>query len=231
MDKVRLLYSKRIPDLEQFVGDELGSMIESAFDSKRGFGFYGTDIHDDTIESTLVYTTVFMQRIFDAKTRSLVSRKQPTIHEVPFLLDCYHGLLHVYVGGKRLQRLVSILGQLSNSRITIEDVYLNLADFIKRLDKRDLTYKITRLSIENFRPTSGLSGRFEASVIEQRAARNIVKVYGADVTDISVEVTVDDETVVWRVSSTGRIAVRAEEDLIGGQVDLVREVALGVNNA
>jgi hypothetical protein len=231
MFRTELLHLKLVKGLEQWDPSQLLQRFSARFGEPRSFGFIGTESYDRVISSTMVYRSIVVRSQFDPVRNIIVSQPQVVFDHTPFRVDYGTGLLEAGLGGRRLVKLVSVLGTLFDFRITIQDVYINLKAFVRELDASNHVYDITNVTVTNFRPEAGLSGRFTASVYEQRAARELIREYGKDVVSVNVEPVIDGSAMIWRLSSTGTIAVRAEEEVLEQGVIILRNTVLRCKDA
>jgi hypothetical protein len=231
MLRTELLHLKLVKGLDQWSPEQLLERFSTRFDEATSFGFVRTESHEQIISSTMVYRYIIARRQFDPVTNTIVSQPQAVFDYVPFRIDYDVGLLEAALGGGRLAKLISALGKLFDFGITIEDLHVNLKVFVRELDQRNRAHSITKIAITNFRPEAGLSGRFVAYVYEQRIARALIREYARDVTGIDIELTVEESPMIWRLSSSGSIAVRAEEEMLEKGLSILRQVVLRCKDA
>jgi hypothetical protein len=231
MFRTELLHLKLVKGLDQWSPEQLLERFSTRFDEAASFGFVRTESHEQTISSTLVYRYIIARRQFDPVTNTIVSQPQAVFDYVPFRIDYDAGLLEADLGGRRLAKLISIVGKLFDFGITIEDLHIDLKVFVRELDQRNRAYSITKIAVTNFRPEAGLSGRFVASVYEQQIARALIREYDRDVTGLDIKLTVKESPMVWRLSSSGSIAVRADEEMLEEGLGILREAVLRCKDA
>lgn len=230
MLRTKILYLKFIRNLEKIDVREFVSNL-SGFEQGKGFGFIDTQLVDDvTLSSVLIYRSVVHQKIFEPEQNVLTIHDQEIFYDVPFELDFKAGLLVSELGGRKLIKLLSTLGKISEFQVSFDDLYINIGEFIEELTAKNIVHNILGMTIANFKPDIGLSGRFVASVHNQEVVQDIITAYGLDVKSIDIELIFDDP-IIWRLTSSGGIAIRAEEDEIYQFVNLFKELALRCNNA
>jgi hypothetical protein len=226
MQRTKSVHLKRIRWLDQRGLENLLDALAIRFNTDKGFGFFDTEYGDSVITSTLIYQSIVYQRVLDFEAGILAVQEQVSFEQVPFQIDLGSGLLQADVGGKRLSKLLSVLGQVFEFRIAFDDIYCSIEKFIIELDKTNWIYNIISTGVDNFRPTIGLSGRFVASVDEQQAARRLIETYSVDVTDITIELIDDQALATLRLASQGKVAVRAEEEQIDKYIKLFNSIIL-----
>ena len=231
MFRTELLHLKLVKGLERWSSKQLQERFSAHFDEATGFGFIGMESYDEAIFSTLVYRSIVVRSQFDPARNVIVSQPQVIFSHVPFRIDYNANLLEASLGGRRLVKLVSVLGKLFDFEITIEDLHIDLKAFVRELNQSSQVYSITKVTVTNFRPEAGLSGRFTASVYEQQAATDLIQEYGRDVTSIDLELTIEESPMIWRLSSTGSIAVRADEEMLNEGLDILRKTVLRCKDA
>jgi|GEM_PF-7018713 len=231
MFRTKLLHLRLIKGLGQWSPEQLLERFNARFDDATGFGFIRTESYEKTISSTMVYQSIVIRNQFDPIKNIIVSKPQAVFDYVPFQVDCDTGLLEADLGGRRLVKLISVLGKLFDFRIIIENLHINLKAFVRELDQSNRAYSITKIAVTNFRPQIGLSGRFIASVYEQQVAKGLIYEYDRDVTSINIKLTVEESPMIWRLSSSGSIAVRADEEMIEEGLGILRETVLRCKDA
>lgn len=222
---------KLVQGLDQWSKEDLSRKLSARFDEMAGFGFTDFESEDLNTFSTLVYQSIVLQRVYDPEDGSFTIQEQITFDQVPFNINYATGLLQADAGGKRLSKLLSVLGQVFDFKIAIDDLHISIGEFVKELDSIEWIYNIIGMTVSNYRPETGLSGRFVASVGEQRAARELIHTYSLDVTHVIVELIHKERVVQWRLSSTGNVAVRAEEEDLNEQAKLLKGIVLRCQNA
>lgn len=231
MFRTELLHLKLVKGLDQWSPEQLLERFSTRFDEATSFGFVRTESLEQTISSTMVYRYIVARRLFDPLTNAIGFQPQAVFDYVPFRIDYDVGLLEADLGGRRLAKLISVLGKLFDFGIAIEDVHIDLRVFVKELDQRNHTYSITKIAVTNFRPEAGLSGRFVASVYDQQVARALIREYDRDVTGIDIKLTLEESPMIWRLSSSGSIAVRADEEMLEVGLGILRETVLRCKDA
>ncbi len=214
MYRTQSFYLKPIQGLEKWGLEELAKLFSVGYRRRDGFGFTSLELRRPVIHATLIYKSVFSHKIYNPRRRRLTSQEQITFYEVPFFVDYDSGLLAAYAGGKKLQRLISVIAQLLKFEITIQDLFIDIGKVLEDLDARGQSYRVARLTIDNFQPQAGMSGRIDAVIAEPKIAKRLINQYGKDVTEITLEMSTSDEPSIWRFTSTGRIAVTVDEDLL-----------------
>lgn len=231
MFRTELLHLKLIKGLEQWSPEQLLERFSTSFDEATSFGFVRTESYEQTISSTMIYRYIVVRRQFDPVRNTIISEPQAVFDYIPFRIDYDAGLLEADLGGRRLVKLISVLGKLFDFGITVEDLHIDLNVFIRELDQRNRAYSITKIAVTNFRPEAGLSGRYVASVYEQQVARDLIREYDRDVTGIDIELTIEESPMIWRLSSSGSIAVRADEEMLEEGLGILREAVLRCKDA
>jgi hypothetical protein len=226
MFRTRMLHLKRLHGLDSWTPSELLEKFSVRFDQNDSFGFIDTQLKEKIISSTLIYKTLARQRVFSPTHNTLSSRRQEVYHYIPFQVDLEDGLLEAGLGGTKLSKLVSILGILFNFRLTISDIAFDIHRFIQRLDDNNLDYKVLNVSVANFSPETGLSGRYIASIFEQEAARQFIQRQNSNIRRIDVEMALEGAEMIWRLSSSGWVSVRTDEEMLDESKALFKEVFL-----
>lgn len=224
MLRTKAVYLKNIYGLEKWDSISLVRRFTKQFDNNNNFGFIDTHIHKDTIISTLVYKTISIQQIFDSRQNTFISQELPNYFSVPFQIDLKNNILRSDSGGKKIQKLVSVIGVVLDFKISIDDIFVDLSKFIQRVEQSSVSFEVTNFILENYIPETGLSGKFVATVLEQEVAKNILATDEFDVTQLNLEVIIDGLPITWRLSSVGSLAVRADENDIAMGLDLLEKM-------
>jgi len=231
MFRTELVHLKLVKGLDRWSPGQLLERFSTRFNEAASFGFIRTESYDEVISSTMVYRSIVVRSQYDPVRNIIVSQPQVVFDYVPFRIDHNAALLEADLGGRRLVKLISVLGKLFDFGIIIEDMYINLRAFVEELDQGNRPYSITGIALTNFRPQAGLSGRFIASIYEQQVARDLVREYDRDVTSIDIELTVRESPIAWRLSSSGSIAVRADEEDLEEGLNILRKTVLRCRDA
>jgi hypothetical protein len=231
MYRTEYMYLKKFESRRLRNIEELLSLFSSGLDPKKGFGFLGTEIAQLNVDSTLIYKSIVIRRNFDPRRNALVKEQQVHFHRVPFRLDLNTELLQAYAGGRRLDKLLSILSQVFEFEIVISDMIIDMNKLITQLKYHNIHYKITGLVINNYRPQPGLIGRYMAQIDSSEIAQQLIRLYDTDVTDVEIELPGYEDVIGWRLTSSGKISVRAREDLLEEQIRLLKQIALECKHA
>lgn len=231
MFRTKLLHLKFIDGLEQWQLENLADKLTTRYNETKGFGFVNTEAFSTVISSTLVYQLISRQKVFEPELNILTTQERVTFHYVPFRIDLETGLLEAEIGGRKLAKLLSVIGKLLNFKVTIDDLYIKVDNFFRELNRRNLIYNITNITVTNYKPEIGLSGRFIASVYEQNSAQSLIETYGMDIRNIEIELYSTEFATIWRLSSSGSIAVRTEEDELDDSIALLKEIILRCRDA
>jgi hypothetical protein len=226
MLRTKSLYLKSLRGLQRWSEPDLLRLFSSRFSPGLGFGFSDAQLYQSTINSTLVYQTVAFQRVYNPEKDEFDLQEQHNYFQVPFSIDVKREFLHIYVGGERLQRLVGILSQLLARDIEIDDVHIDINSIVVDLKSSETKFDIIGLVVNNFRPKPGLSGRFAASVANQESAQYIIRDYESDIKEAVIQLYFGDDKVLWKLSNSGKVAVRSDEDSLDNQIDIVKETIL-----
>ena len=224
--RTKILYLKTIDGLNKWEISVLTNRFSKRFDDISNFGFLDTYLDEKSLVSNLIYKTVSLQQIYQPDANSFTYQELPIYNIVPFQINLDNGLLKSEYGGKKLYKLISMIGNTLDFNITIDDLFVNLSKFTKLLDKSEILYSITSLTTENYVPENGLSGRFVAQVLEQEAAKKLINTYETDVTQLSFEIIINRIPISCNISSLGRLAVRAEENEINSGLELLEKTVL-----
>jgi hypothetical protein len=230
MLRTKSLYLKSIRGLEPRSDKELLLLLSSRFMPELGFGF--SDIEDlgTKINSTLIYQTVVNRNVYNPDDDDFVAHEDYIYSQVPFSIDKKNGFLHVYVGGEKLQRLIGVLSQIFNYEVEVDDVFVNIYSLITEIKKSNLEYSILGITVNNFQPDLGVSGRFVAAVENQDIAQHIIQSYTSDVREIIIRFY-DETDILWKITNKGKIAVRSDEDTLNDQVELLKATILRCQDA
>jgi len=201
------------------------------YSPELGYGFVNSEIIEAGVASTLVYESTYYKRIFDPSSAKFTSEKLLEYQEVSLIYHLADGVLQCNAGGRKLDKVLSIISQLFDNDITVIDIFVNISDIIDALTKSKLIFKILGFNIQNYRSQVGLHGKFMARVTEQNIAISIINEYGAEITDIAIEILTDFGAVVWKLSPHGRIVVRTDENILEEQVGIARNIVIECNNA
>jgi hypothetical protein len=225
MIRTEKYYLKIIQDLTHYRVGDLFTLFSADYDEHKAYGFLNTTVSDTYIDTILIYETVTKRTLFDETTGVLTFQPQSEYSQVPFSLNYKTGLLKSSVGGRKLTRLISILGEIFNYKIVIEDVFIPIGKFIHELDK-DLPNKIIGLVIENYHPQKEIIGKLSARVSEHDVGIKLIQTYLNDIAEVILLLNNDEEEAKCQISSSGRISIRAEEDTMEAFLKFIVETIL-----
>ena len=224
-------YMKFITGLESFALNDLFNLLSSQFDPVKGFGFIDAEISATTVQSTLVFEVTDYLKRFDPITRQFTTEKQTIYEQANFEIFPSIKLLKSYSGGKRLQKIITCLSSLFTQNIAIDDVFIDISLFLNHLRKHHIAYNILGLTVNNFRPEIGLTGKFVANVSDLLVAQNIIDTYGSDVTDLSIEIKGNDIRC-WQISSFGKVIIKAPNTFyLSSDSEIIHTLILESTNA
>lgn len=115
--------------------------------------------------------------------------------------------------------------------ISIDDIFIDFTNFLRVLEQAHLNYSIIGMTIENYRPEIGLSGRLVATIQDQKSAQTLIEQYPSDIRNIDILVEHKFTEMIWRLSSGGSITVRTEEEEIPTSVNLLKRMLIKSTNA
>lgn len=225
MYRTKTLYLKQLVNIDNWSLQKLSEIFSLQFDKEMGFGFIDTQTIDANIEATLIYQSVITQQVFDPHEQKLLADKKIVFYEAPFQLDYERGVLNSYVGGQKKKKVLSVINQLFNYKIIIDDISINIEKTLSRLKKLN-KYNILKMTINNFKPQKGIIGKFNASVEDQELAHHLIEIYNSDINDVTLNFFCDNGEVIWRLSALGKISIRTKEKLLSEQVDFAKKFIL-----
>jgi hypothetical protein len=216
---------KIISGIEKKRPKDLSRLLLS-YEDQNGFGFIDTETFIDHIQSTLVYKTIVLQRVFEPIGAKFSSEQQAVYEQAGFEIYPGQKILQSHVGGKRLQKIVSGLSDVLKYKISFSDVFANIPDILRKLAKQQLEFSIVAFSVNNFRPQVGLTGKFSAIVSDSRAAKKTINAYEGDILDIQLRLDYEEPSY-WYIASTGKVVVKApDKDTLLNDVDLVKNLLM-----
>jgi len=227
----KTFYLKLLEKIDQYSFEEVVSFFFTDFDIDKGYGFLGTEvIESKTISSNLIYRSIISQNIFNPETKKLEKQEQEQFYQVPFRLYIESGVLQGYTSTTKFSRLLSTLSSIFRKNLIIKDVFIDPQILFSEIEKHKLRYGSIGLTINNFRLSKELSGRFTTSTDNIRLAKTLVNEYSKDISEILIEHFIDIETVIWHFFGANKFLIKAEESIIDEQESLVLEVVLRCQN-
>lgn len=230
MNSGTVFYAKVIKGLEVVTLNNLFDVLSGRFDQGVGFGFLDTEIIDESIQTTLVYELVSHQRLFNPMTDTFSIEQRITYDQVSFRVSPHTGLLLSFSGGARLNKVIYYLSNIFNQSLVFDDLFINIASFLGLVNNHLISYRILGITINNFRPEIGLTGKFTANVSDSSVGQTIIDIYGTDVREIYLEI-IGDEIRYWTISATGKIGIKCQDsNLLFADNKLIQHIVLECHN-
>lgn len=188
MTRTQKHYLRLIQGLDDINPKGLLKILSVPYSEDLRYGFAHTEAYAQSISSTLVCQIILRQRVFNPLSGALSTEERPVFEQVPFQIDYRDGLMLAQRGGRKLARLISILQEISDFRITVPDFPINIPLLIDQIDRSDWSYLIKSVSVRSYRPVVGLTGVFDAIVSEQGAAHTLIQLYKTDITNVCLAI-------------------------------------------
>jgi hypothetical protein len=225
------MYLKLVNGHSMRSSEEFASRLSIKFSDDVGYGFSDTSIEDDIVTSNLIYQSFIYRQVYDQDADEFISERQVVYGKTPFSFRVDNSLLGVYVGGEKLQKLLSVMEQTFNYKIILDDVSIDINAVLQEIENLGYLYNVLGITIAKFRPINGIIGRFSASVSEQNVVSSLIENYRADVREIVLSLDFSEKKVAWKFASSGKLSVRAEEEILDEQVNLATDVIMRCQNA
>lgn len=226
MTKTQKHYLRLIRGLDDVDPKGLLDILSVPYNEDLRYGFAHTETLAQSISSTLVYQIISRQRVFDPLSGALSTEERPVFEYVSFQIDYHAGLMLAQRGGRKLAKLISILQEISDSRITVSDFPIDIPLLIHQIDRSDWSYLIKSVSVRSFRPVVGLTGVFDATVSEQGAAHALIQLYKTDITNVCFDLTIDDSVANLLFTNSGVFILRTEDDSLEAWIAHTISIAL-----
>lgn len=231
MNRASNFYIKQIAGLERVKASRIQSFFKKGFNDSEGYGFIETEFNEEFIKSILIYQVKIQKTAFNPSLENFEVHEETDYYRIKFSIRFHDFSLRAYAGGRRLVKLISILNRISSSGLEVRDTYLNLASLLIYLRKAGIACKVIGLRIENFRPNRGVSGQFIANLEDSRFAEELLVSYGHNVTEVKILHEEDEESAVWIFSSSGKVCVKADEELLEQQEEKIQNIVMEICNA
>lgn len=147
---------------------------------------------------------------FDRKSMALKIRETEKLFVTKFLIDYQTKIISLFGGNDRVNRFVTMLGQIVNNDISIDAVGVDIRMFIKKIGEREKIL-IKKIKIRDVVLDSNVVATCTVSLEDQCKMRDVLKKYINNISRVSV-VLEDVNDLSLSVFESGRVVVYAKID-------------------
>jgi hypothetical protein len=227
MSRTKWVYFKRIPDLSRkHYIDLYKAIVQLEFDHNATEGFTNIERTERLISAILLVKrqTSFTGFADDRLCEQIVTYYQ----KIPFVVDSCYSTIEVFGGNRKANKAASIIGKLLRFQYSIEDLRFSQQKILDILTDEGYRLSIMRMSIENYHPTQGVSGRFIPKITNVPEGLALLREYRNNVMDAIYEVQSPKQVdFTLRVRKTGGLAVKGEREEIDSVLEEIKQLILG----
>lgn len=219
-------YIVRTKGIEKISRSRLREILSTRYDIALGYGFSNFNkIDRNLFASSLVYSNIQRERVFDPEENNFVYQNRLAFSEVSFEIDLEKSIMLVKGGATKIKRLINVLGTLLDNKIAFDYVHLSLQQTLRSLRNNSDGFTLHGIIIQNYSPEPDISGKFSAKVNGSLAAERILSDYTGEIIEFTGIIVADGLEAKLRVSDSGIVAINSSEEGIRRTLDIIKEIS------
>jgi hypothetical protein len=198
--------------------EEYESLISGLKDMEytrdRSYGFSLESVEERLLSGHLVITTPTNIQEFDEESQTVVKKQIDRTELIPFRIDLANDFLEVFSNQDDVSKIKTRLGEASNWDIGLTEYPLDLSALYEGLIVQDNELSIKSMKINNFSPSSDVTGSYHLKMFEGNKAKELLSEYGNNVSYLGAEFDNGTEriTVGFFRSGSIRLYTNSEKD-------------------